>query len=167
MRTNTGMVASDWTLSGASIISFPTGVKCYTRYNDVEAVLKLGSNSDTATTVVTHTTGKKVAIRIVAQNFFKWMTTRYSGSEYSDYVSDSPQLGAYEYDYGKLYLTINDKYGQVLLVPSGWAELYTDVDCDDMSNLTIKLQRANESGIYSSADTPIYIHDLSVQEIND
>lgn len=165
LRTNTGIVASDWTLSGASIISFPSGVKCYTRYNDVEAVLKLGSNTDTAVTTVTHQKGKRVAIRIVAQNFFKWMTTRYSGPEYSDYVADLPQLSAYEYDYGKLYLSVNDNYGQIFLVPSGWAELYTEVDCEDAGNLTIKLQRANESGIYSSEDTPIFIHDISVQEV--
>jgi hypothetical protein len=159
-RQHTSIDAADWTLNGASIVSFPQGCEQITAYNNVNSILKLSSNNDTATTVVNNV-ASKVAIRIVAQNFYKYMTTRFSGSDYNDYVADTPQVGEYQYDYGKLIMVINNTYVKEFDVPCGWNELYCELDTQNETNLSIVLKRAN----LDSVNTPILIHDVSVQKI--
>lgn len=158
----------NWLLNGAgaSIKSFPAGMKQYTSYNTTEAFLSLADNTSYATRTVSVTPKSKYAIRIVAQNFFKFMTTRF-GSSYPDFVvSDRVLLAKNEYDYGKLVVTINDKYAYDFLVGSGWQEIYFELSTEDETSINIKLQRQNETGIYSSGDTPIFIHDVSIQKLN-
>ena len=104
------------------------------------------------------------------------MTKKYSGVQYSDFVSDKPLLEPYEYDYGGLILTVTTDinsdfnrektdYVKEFIVQSGWSELYAEFDgVIDTSQLTIKVQRNNHTdGIYSSDSCPLLINDISVE----
>lgn len=166
IMSKTNITSDIWTFSGtASIVTMPEGCQQHTGYNNSNDIAILKANGDSMTCTASHTKGTKIALRIVAQNFYKYMTNRFSGqSGYDDFATTEVALGEHEYDYGKLRVTVNDTIIREFIVQSGWSELYAELDTEEMGNLTVKIERINESGIYSSANTPIHIHDVSLQK---
>ena len=56
------------------------------------------------------------------------MTTRFSGSEYNEFVkADGVSLQNYQYDKGEVLIMIDDLWTFPLTVESGWTELYFEV----------------------------------------
>lgn len=146
------------TLSGgAEIITPPADLFLKTNCNNSGKVAKLPYK---ASTIKKNFVSKsnKIAIRIAAQNFYKFATTRYSGDEYEDYVT-SGHIGLEPngYDYAHIYVIVDGAI-QKKLVWSGWTEVYCEFDLQK-GNHTLTIQRATEG------NQPILIHDISVQDI--
>lgn len=165
---DTGFNNSDWNLNGnAEIVSYPSGLDRYPTANDGKKVLVLKDN-DAYITRSIKINGKKIAVKILCQNFFKYMTTRYSDtSEYDDFVErENAQIGYTDYDYGSILITLNDLYVKKKIVYPGWNEVYVIFDTEGISgDFTIKIKRDNWiSGVYNSDSTPIHIYDVQVQE---
>lgn len=146
------------TLSGgAEIITPPADLFLKTNCNNSGKVAKLPYK---ASTIKKNFVSKsnKIAIRIAAQNFYKFATTRYSGDEYEDYVT-SGHIGLEPngYDHAHIYVIVDGAI-QKKLVWSGWTEVYCEFDLQK-GNHTLTIQRATEG------NQPILIHDISVQDI--
>ena len=146
--------------SGGTKFSLPTALNLYTKYNTVKSILKL-TGEEKATRNFTIAERANYAVRVVAQNFFKIMTTRFSGADYNDFVkSDGVSLQNYEYDKGEVIIMIDDLWTFPLTVESGWTELYVEVPLSVGSH-KISIARVNDVNV----DTPIWLHDISVQKI--
>ena len=147
-------------LSGGTKFSLPIPLNLYTKYNTVKSILKL-TGEEKATRNFTIAERANYAVRVVAQNFFKLMTTRFSGSEYNEFVkADGVSLQNYQYDKGEVLIMIDDLWTFPLTVESGWTELYFEVPLSVGSH-NISIARANDVNV----DTPIWLHDISVQKI--
>lgn len=146
------------TLSGgAEIITPPADLFLQTNCNNSGKVAKLPYK---ASTIKKNFVSKsnKIAIRIAAQNFYKFATTRYSGDEYEDYVTSGHiGLDPNGYDYAHIYVIVDGAI-QKKLVWSGWTEVYCEFELHE-GHHTLTLQRATEG------NQPILIHDISVQDI--
>lgn len=146
--------------SGGTKFSLPSALNLYTKYNTVKSILKL-TGAEKATRNFTISERANYAVRVVAQNFFKLMTTRFSGSEYNEFVkADGVSLQNYQYDKGEVLIMIDDLWTFPLTVESGWTELYFEVPLSAGSH-KISIARANDVNV----DTPIWLHDVSVQKI--
>ena len=146
------------TLSGgAEIITPPADLFLQTNCNNSGRVAKLPYK---ASTIKKNFVSKsnKIAIRVAAQNFYKFATTRYSGDKYEDYVT-SGHIGLEPegYDYAHIYVIVDGAI-QKKLVWSGWTEVYCEFDLQK-GNHTLTIQRATEG------NQPILIHNISVQDI--
>ena len=147
----------DVVVTGATIITPPADLLLKTTYNTSQKVAKLSANSDSISKQFNNAS-EKVAIRVVAQNFYKYATTRFSGAEYSEYVTtEHIGLEPNSYDYGNIIVSV-DGCIQKKLVWSGWTEVYCEFELPK-GNHTLKIQRNNVG------NTPILIHDISVQNI--
>ena len=146
--------------SGGTKFSLPTALNLYTKYNTVKSILKL-TGKEKATRNLTIAERANYAVRVVAQNFFKFMTTRFSGADYNDFVkSDGISLQNYQYDKGEVVIMVDDLWTFPLTVESGWTELYIEVPLSVGSH-KISIARANDVNV----DTPIWLHDISVQKV--
>lgn len=147
-------------LSGGTKFSLPTSLNLYTKYNTVKSILKL-TGEEKATRNFTIAERANYAVRVVAQNFFKIMTTRFSGAEFSEFVNtDGISLQNYQYDKGEVVIMVDDLWTFPMVVESGWTELYIEVPLSVGSH-KISIARANDVNVY----TPIWLHDISVQKI--
>lgn len=147
-------------LSGGTKFSLPTSLNLYTKYNTVKSILKL-TGEEKATRNFTIAERADYAVRVVAQNFFKLMTTRFSGAEFSEFVNtDGISLQNYQYDKGEVVIMVDDLWTFPLIVESGWTELYIEVPLSAGSH-KISIARANDVNV----DTPIWLHDVSVQKV--
>ena len=147
-------------LSGGTKFSLPTSLNLYTKYNTVKSILKL-TGEEKATRNFTIAERANYAVRVVAQNFFKLMTTRFSGAEFSEFVNtDGISLQNYQYDKGEVVIMVDDLWTFPMVVESGWTELYIEVPLSVGSH-KISIARANDVNVY----TPIWLHDISVQKI--
>ena len=147
-------------VSGGTKFSLPTALNLYTKYNTVKSILKL-TGEEKATRNFTITERANYAVRVVAQNFFKLMTTRFSGADYNDFVkSDGVSLQNYQYDKGEVVIMVDDLWTFPMVVESGWTELYVEVPLS-VGLHKISIARANDVNV----DTPIWLHDISVQKI--
>ena len=171
--TSFPLTGHGWTLStNASVKALPQQFANYTSYNSTKSHLQLDSDSDYATKTISVSNVRKVAIRIVCLNWMKLTTTRFNGTsiENSEYIGASgPNVNTYEYDYGKLVCTINDTAVKEFIVQPGWQELYFEYDCEE-SDTSLKIKLGRKSFIdnsYRNHNRPIFIHDVSVQQIND
>ena len=164
--------------SGAQAGSLPEPIANYTLYNDTKSHAELTTDGSklTKTVNITNPGYKKVAVRVIGQNWSKISTIRFNGTEYenSPYISntkDDPlSLAAYkatDYDYGMIRVTINDYISKDLLVLPGWYENYFEVDLTpEDTTLRIKIEKKSfVDNSYVNADKPIFIHHVSVQEI--
>ena len=150
--------AEDVILSGgAAIITPPVNLFLKSNCNSSGKLVALSS----MTSVIKKNFASKsnrIAIRIAAQNFFKFATTRYSGAEYEDYVTSGHiGLEPNAYDYAYIYVIVDGAI-QKKLVWSGWTEVYCEFDLQK-GNHTLTIQRATEG------NQPILIHDISVQDV--
>lgn len=146
--------------SGGTKFSLPSALNLYTKYNTVKSILKL-TGDEKATRNFTITERANYAVRIVAQNFFKLMTTRFSGAEFSEFVNtDGISLQNYQYDKGEIVIMVDDLWTFPMVVESGWTELYIEVPLSAGSH-KISIARVNDINV----DTPIWLHDVSVQKI--
>lgn len=173
----------DWTVNGtAEITSFPIELQYYTTYNESKKHLELKAENDYATKNFTVETGsKKIAVRIVGQMFTKYATTRYDGQSIEGiekYVSSENQYTNYDYDYGKIRVTLLFKNPNRLYYPfivrevlmyQGWAESYLEFDIDnDSTEMQIKIEKVSHfDDSYNNDDKPIIIHDVSIQKLNE
>lgn len=142
---------------GAAIITPPVNLFLKSNCNSSGKLVALSS----MTSVIKKNFASKsnrIAIRIAAQNFFKFATTRYSGAEYEDYVT-SGHIGLEPngYDYAYIYVIVDGAI-QKKLVWSGWTEVYCEFDLQK-GNHTLTIQRATEG------NQLILIHDISVQDV--
>lgn len=142
---------------GAAIITPPVNLLLKSNCNSSGKLVALSS----MTSVIKKNFASKsnrIAIRIAAQIFFKFATTRYSGAEYEDYVT-SGHIGLEPngYDYAYIYVIVDGAI-QKKLVWSGWTEVYCEFDLQK-GNHTLTIQRATEG------NQPILIHDISVQDV--
>jgi len=160
-----------WTLGGTSTVkAFPIELANYTSYNAVKSHLQLQDDTATATkTIALNDVCTKVAIRVIAQNFYKIATTRFVGTgiESSEYLATTPQVIPYDYDYGHLRLIINDNIVKDFMVLQGWHELYVEIDLNP-TDTQIKLALSRNSLVdasFGNANCPILIHDISVQKL--
>lgn len=146
------------TLSGgAAIITPPVNLSLKSNCNGSGKLVALSSMTS-AIKKNFASKSNRIAIRITAQNFFKFATTRYSGAEYEDYVtSEHIGLEPNGYDYAHIYVIVDGAI-QKKLVWSGWTEVYCEFDLQK-GNHTLTIQRATEG------NQPILIHDISVQNI--
>ena len=146
--------------SGGTKFSLPTALNLYTKYNTVKSILKL-TGEEKATRNFTIAERANYAVRVVAQNFFKLMTTRFSGANYNDFVkSDGVSLQNYQYDKGEVVIMVDDLWIFPMVVESGWTELYVEVPLSVGSH-KISIARTNDVNV----DTPIWLHDISVQKV--
>ena len=146
--------------SGGTKFSLPTALNLYTNYNTVKSILKL-TGEEKATRNFTIAERANYAVRVVAQNFFKLMTTRFSGADYNEFVkSDGVSLQNYQYDKGEVVIMVDGLWTFPLTVESGWTELYVEVPLS-VGTHKISIARANDVNV----DTPIWLHDISVQKI--
>ena len=146
--------------SGGTKFSLPSALNLYTKYNTVKSILKL-TGEEKATRNFTISERANYAVRVVAQNFFKLMTTRFSGSEYNEFVNtDGISLQNYQYDKGEVVIMVDDLWTFPMVVESGWTELYIEVPLSTGSH-KISIARANDVNV----DTPIWLHDISVQKV--
>lgn len=146
--------------SGGTKFSLPSALNLYTKYNTVKSILKL-TGEEKATRNFTITERANYAVRVVAQNFFKLMTTRFSGTEYNEFVkTDGVSLQNYQYDKGEVIIMVDDLWTLPLTVESGWTELYFEIPLSAGAH-KISIARANDVNV----DTPIWLHDISVQKI--
>lgn len=146
------------TLSGgAQIITPPVNLSLKSNCNGSGKLVALSSMTS-AIKKNFASKSNRIAIRITAQNFYKFATTRYSGDEYEDYVT-SGHIGLEPngYDYAHIYVIVDGAI-QKKLVWSGWTEVYCEFDLQK-GNHTLTIQRATEG------NQPILIHDISVQDI--
>ena len=142
---------------GAAIITPPVNLSLKSNCNGSGKLVALSSMTS-AIKKNFASKSNRIAIRITAQNFFKFATTRFSGAEYEDYVT-SGHIGLEPngYDYAHIYVIVDGAI-QKKLVWSGWTEVYCEFDLQK-GNHTLTLQRATEG------NQPILIHDISVQDI--
>ena len=142
---------------GAAIITPPVNLFLKSNCNSSGKLVALSSMTS-AIKKNFASKSNRIAIRIAAQNFFKFATTRYSGAEYEDYVT-SGHIGLEPngYDYAYIYVIVDGAI-QKKLVWSGWTEVYCEFDLQK-GNHTLTIQRATEG------NQPILIHDISVQDV--
>jgi len=173
LMPDTSFEDEDFTLANtAEYKSFPSQIANYTSYNASVKHLQLNADGDTATKTITVPAGcSKIAIRVVAQNFYKIATSRYVGTgiENSEYINDAQSDEVnYSFDYGILKLKINDNIIRKSIVWQGWQELYFEVDLDP-SDTSIKIELGRNSLVDSSFNNhlqPILIHDVSIQKLS-
>jgi len=165
-------VETGWTLSGnAEVKSLPSAVANYTSYNNVASHIQLNSENDSASITIQVPVGTtKVALRIVAQMFTKYASTRWNGTELEngEYTANTPQYVNYDYDYGKIKVVVNDLVIRDVLLYQGWCEQYLEIDIEP-TDTTLKLEIIKTSFVdnsYSNADKPIFIHNVSIQNIS-
>lgn len=158
--------------------TLPAPIANYTLYNDTlsHAELLADDATITKTVAISNPGYKKVAVRVVGQIWNKISTTRFNGTEYenSPYISntkDDPlSLAAYkstDYDYGMIRVTINDLISKDFILLPGWTETYFEADLTpNDTNLKIEVKRKSfVDDSYNNDDKPIFIHHVSVQEI--
>ena len=146
--------------SGGTKFSLPSSLNLYTKYNTVKSILKL-TGKEKATRNFTIAERANYAVRVVAQNFFKLMTTRFSGAEYNEFVkSDGISLQNYQYDKGEVVVIVDDLWTFPMAVESGWTELYFEIPLSKGAH-KISIARANDV----NTDTPIWLHDVSMQKL--
>ena len=151
----------DTTLGGATLVTPPADLGLKTSRNTSNSLVKMIANTDTMSKTFSLVADGRVAIRITAQNFYKFATTRFSGDEYADYVTtDDIGLRNNSYDYGGIIVSIDSKYIKTAVVWSGFQEVYLELDLAKGSH-TIKVQRNS----YDDITAPILIHDLSIQQV--
>lgn len=146
------------TLSGgAEIITPPADLSLKSNCNSSGKLVALSSMTSAIKKNFV-SKSNRIAIRITAQNFFKFATTRYSAAEHEDYVT-SGHIGLEPngYDYAYIYVIVDGAI-QKKLVWSGWTEAYCVFDLPK-GNHMLTIQRATEG------NQPILIHDISVQDI--
>lgn len=147
----------DVVTTGATVVTPPADLLLMTTYNTSQKVVKLSTNSDSVSKQFNNAS-EKVAVRVVAQNFYKYATKRFSGVEFSEYVTtEHIGLEPNSYDFGNIIVSV-DGCIQKKLVWSGWTEVYCEFELPKGSH-TLKIQRNN------IGNTPILIHDISVQNI--
>ena len=146
--------------SGGTKFSLPSSLNLYTKYNTVKSILKL-TGKEKATRNFTIAERANYAVRVVAQNFFKLMTTRFSGAEFSEFVNtDGISLQNYQYDKGEVVIMIDELWTFPMAVESGWTELYFEIPLSKGAH-KISIARANDV----NTDTPIWLHDVSMQKL--
>lgn len=151
-------------LSG--VITLPSQLDLRSGYNNSWSVVKLAKNDATSKAFTTSGIGN-YAFRIAAQNFFKIMTTRFddSGSlpsALTDYVNNKQEsLTNWQYDKGQVLVMVDNLYTYKLDVESGWTELYFEIENLASGSHTISIKNINDVNV----DTPILIHDISVQKV--
>lgn len=161
---NKTSVESGWTMTGnATVEQLPTAVRNYTSLNDVANHIQL--DDDSASASYTQSLDKvvhKVAVRIAACIFPPLQTKRTS----NDYTTTEQNLFRGMYYGGDLLLTINGAYIP-LHIEFGWTEVYAEAVIDSNS-LSITLGRATsfDSDNYNVGSFPVFIHNVSVQEID-
>ena len=181
---------STWTMGGTSrSASLPAPIANYTLYNNTASHAELRAEGDAISYTETLSEGKyrKVAVRVVGQIWNKIATTRFNGTEYesSEYIANTKTdplgLAAYtnsDYDYGTIrvslgYMTTSGTpefkslISKDLLMLPGWYENYFEADLTpDDTKLTIKIEKKSfVDNSYTNDDKPIFIHHVSVQEI--
>lgn len=160
---NKTSVESGWTMTGnATVEQLPTAVRNYTSLNDVANHIQL--DDDSASASYTQSLDKvvhKVAVRIAACIFPPIQTLRTS----NDYTTTVQNLFRGMYYGGDLLLTINGAYTP-LHIEFGWTEVYAEAVIDSNS-LSISLGRATafDPDNYNVGEFPVFIHNVSVQEI--
>lgn len=167
-------VANNWTLGGNSIIkSFPTSIAQYSDYNSVKSHVELIDENDSITRTIAITQPcSKLAIRICAQQFYKIATTRFNSDTEtlnSGYVAnDAPQIVPYDFDYGRIKITINGSMCYYRTIMQGWSESYIEVPLFQSDNsLTIKIEKFSLiDSSYNNHLRPIMIHNVSIQKID-
>lgn len=156
-------VESGWTMAGnASVKQLPTAVRNYTSLNNVANHIQLDDDSASASyTQSLDKTVHKVAVRIAATIFPPLQTTRTT----NDYTTTTQNLFRGMYYGGELLLTINNAYIP-LHIEFGWTEVYAEAIIDSNSlSLSIGRATAFDSDNYNVGEFPVFIHNVSVQEI--
>jgi hypothetical protein len=169
----TDFVQGAWTLTGAAAVkSYPAGIDQYTAFNTQKSHLELVADGDTASKTVTITQPcTKIALRIVAQQFYKIATTRFNSNPTvlnSGYIANNaPQITAGDFDYGELLVTINTNAVYRALVWQGWHEIYFEIPIyNDATSFTITLGRTSlVDSSYNNQNQGIHIHNVSAQRI--
>ena len=156
-------VESGWTMSGnASVEQLPSAVRNYTSLNNVANHIQLDDDNASASyTQALDKTVHKVAVRVAASIFPPIQTTRAS----NDYTTTTQNLFRGMYYGGDLLLTINNAFIP-LHIENGWCEVYAEAVIDSNS-LSIELGRQTNFDVsYNVGDFPVFIHNVSVQEIS-
>lgn len=165
-------LATNWTLSGATIKSLPPAIAQYSGFNAINSHAELAADGDYVTRTITITQPTtKVALRVVAQCFHKIATTRFNSDATtlnSGYIANNaPQVLPYDFDYGKIQIIANNGLYYEKYVMQGWHEIYLEIPVlESDTSISIKVLKASTiDASYTNAGKPILIHNISLQKI--
>ena len=161
-------ISVDWIMTQVALESFPAEIANYTSYNATKSHAEFSKDGFMEKTIpITNKTGK-IAVRVVAQFFKKIATIRFVSTPIanSKYIATTPQVVAYDYDYGALILQIDDNIIRKSIVMQGWNEIYFEIDLnyakDDISLKIIDDSFVDDSYLNNQI---LMIHDVSVMSI--
>ena len=156
-------VESGWKMNGNALVkSLPIAVRNYTILNNIPNHIQLDDDKAYATYEQTlPKTVHKVAVRIAASIFPKIQTTRTS----NEYTTTKQNIFLGMYYGGDLEVTINGAYTKQH-IEVGWLETYQEIVIDD-NKLSIKIGRLlNIDSNMNVGTFPVFIHNVSIQEIS-
>jgi hypothetical protein len=154
-------MATGWTLGGnAEVKQVPSAIGIYAAG---KSHIELPDNNATVEKTITIPAGtRKIAVRVMAQKFYKIMTKRFAGGDYADseYVSTEQIINNYDNDLGLIDVVIDNSAVSRHIVCPGFAWTYVEYSPDfSATSINVKIKRRDAD------EVPIMLYQVSVQVI--